>query len=79
MKQTKYTYLLEDSVRIIEVIGTLFDIFCFEVAIVSHEDAVDATGALGANSTPLLGAKDALADQILQEKLFLMNLQCCPE
>jgi hypothetical protein len=57
----------------------LFHIIGFEVAILSHEDTVDATGACRANSPPLLGAKHALSNQILQEELLLVHLRCVSE
>lgn len=61
------------------MIRTLFHIICFEVAILSHENTVDATGACWANPPPLLGAKHALSDQILQEELLLVHLRCVSE
>lgn len=53
---------MEDLVWIIEVIGILFDIFCFEVVIVSYEDVVDVMGVFGVNLMLLFGVKDVFVD-----------------
>lgn len=65
-----------DSIGIIKTVRSLFHIICFEVAILGHKDTVDAARAHWADPPPLLGAKHALSDQILQEELLLVHLQC---